>query len=205
MAARDPRAVVRWLRRSPIGKTLRAMATGEVQISHDTLDALPLSPRVRYLRHMLISAETLPTIDVRLNDLEILAEHLVNDLPSHHAQIINQYFRWQVLRQTRQRRAQKPLTVGMFNARWSALRKIASFLVWLDDQGVQMGTLDQRSVDRFFTHHRSQGAVATFLNWAIRQKLTRPLMPPHRPQARPAPSVPEDTIWRKVDELLDDT
>lgn len=101
MAARDPRAVVRWLRRSPIGKTLRAMATGEVQISHDTLDALPLSPRVRYLRHMLISAETLPTIDVRLNDLEILAEHLVNDLPSHHAQIINQYFRWQVLRQTR--------------------------------------------------------------------------------------------------------
>ena len=204
MTARDPRSVVRWLRRPPIGKTLSAMAAGEVQISHDTLDALPPSPRVRYLRHMLISAGTLPEIDVRLNDLEILAEQLIKELPAHHAQIINQYFRWQVLRQTRQRPVDEPLTVGMFNARWSALRKIASFLAWLDEQGVQLETLDQRSVDLFFAHHRSQAAVAIFLNWAIRQKLAGPITPPHRSQARPTPSIPEDTIWRKVDKLLDD-
>ena len=204
MTARDPRAVVRWLRRSPIGKTLRAMAVGEVQISHDTLDALSPSPRVRYLRHMLISAGTLPAIDVRLNELEVLAEQLIKDLPSHQAQIINQYFRWKVLRQTRQRPEGKPLTVGMFNARWSALRKVASFLAWLDEQEVQLGAMDQHSVDHFFAHHPSQAAVATFLNWAIQQKLTRPITPPHRSQARPASSIPEDIIWGKVDELLDD-
>lgn len=205
MTARDPRAVVRWLRKLQIGTTLRAMAAGEVKISHDALDALPPSPRMRYLRHMLISAGTLPEIDVRLNELEKLAENLINDLPPHHAQIVNQYFRWKVLRQTRQRPEGKPLTVGMFNARWSALRKIAAFLAWLDEQGVQLRALDQRSADLFFAHHRSQAAVVTFLNWAIRQKLTRPITPPQLPQARPAPSIPEDNIWLKVDEFLDDT
>ena len=204
MTARDPRSVVRWLRRLPIGRTLSAMAAGEVPISHDTLDTLPPSPRVRYLRHMLISAGTLPEIDVRLNDLEILAEQLIKELPAHHAQIINQYFRWQVLRQTRQRHADEPLTVGMFNARWSALRKIASFLAWLDERGARLETLDQHSVDLFFAQHRSQAAVAIFLNWAIQQDLTRPITPPHRSQAHPTPSIPEETIWRKVDELLDD-
>lgn len=60
LTARDPRFVVRWLRKEPIGATLRAMAAGELPISHSTLDALPPSLRVRYLRHMLISAGTLP-------------------------------------------------------------------------------------------------------------------------------------------------
>lgn len=82
--------------------------------------------------------------------------------------------------------------------------RLPSFLAWLDEQGVQLETLDQRFVDLFFAQHRSQAAVAIFLNWAIRQKLTRRITPPHRSQAHPAPSIPEGTIWRKVDELLDD-
>ncbi|MBP2380525.1 hypothetical protein [Brachybacterium sacelli] len=204
LTARDPRTVVRWLRRTPIGTTLRAMATGEARISHSTLDTLPLSPRVQYLRHMLISAETLPAIDVRLNDLEILAAAVIDGLPAHHAGIISQYFRWGVLRKIRQRSASKPLTAGMFSARSSELRKIAAFLAWLDGQGVDLASLDQGTVDHFFAHHRSQVAVITFLKWAIQQQLTAPITPPRRQQARPAPSVQEDTIWHKVDELLDD-
>lgn len=82
--------------------------------------------------------------------------------------------------------------------------QLASFLSWLDERGIQLETLDQRSVDLFFAHHRSQAAVPTFLNWAIQQNLTRPITPPHRSRTRPATSIPEDPIGRKVDELLDD-
>lgn len=81
LTARDPRFVVRWLRKEPIGATLRAMAAGELPISHSTLDALPPSLRVRYLRHMLISAGTLPAVDVRLNDLENHAADFIADPP----------------------------------------------------------------------------------------------------------------------------
>lgn len=79
------------------------MATGQAPISHQTLNELPQSTRVRYFRRMLMSAGTLPNIDVRLNDLEVYATRLIADLPVEHASIMTRYFRWEVLRTLRQR------------------------------------------------------------------------------------------------------
>lgn len=204
LTARDPRTVVRWLRKEPVGTTLRAMAAGDLPISHSTLDALPLSPRVRYLRHMLISAGTLPAIDVLLNDLEKHATAFIASLPREHGAVTGQYFRWQLLRKARQRSAVRAVTPGVYSTRSTELRKIAGFLSWLDTNGLSLSSLDQASVDRFFAHHHSQAAVGTFLNWAIRQGLTNPVQIPGRKPAPPRPPVPDDILWAKVDQLVDD-
>lgn len=204
LTARDPRAAVRWLRKEPVGTTLRAMAADEVPISHSTLDALPFSPRVRYMRRMLISAGTLPAIDVRLNDLENHVSVFIAGLPPEQAAIISQYCRWEMLRKVRQRSATQPVTAGVYNTRANELRKITAFLSWLDANGLSLASMDQASVDSFFAHHGPPGAVVTFLNWAIRQKLTGPVAIPGRRPARPRASVPDNIIWNKVDQLVED-
>lgn len=204
LTARDPRAVVRWLRREPVGATLRAMAAGELPIRHSTLDALPLSPRVRYLRRMLISAGTLPAIDVLLNDLENHAAAFIAGLPKEHGAITGQYYHWELLRKIRQRSANRAMTPSSYSTRSTELRQIADFFAWLDTNELSLPSLDQASIDRFFAHHHSQGAVGTFLNWAIRRGLTSSAEIPGRKLARPRPPVPDDVIWNKVDQLVDD-
>ncbi|GAA1491108.1 hypothetical protein GCM10009626_38540 [Brachybacterium sacelli] len=204
LTARDPRSVVRWLRRNPIGETLRAMATDQAPISHTTLDALPPSPRVRYLRRMLISAGTLPAIDVRLNDLENFAATFIADLPAEHAAIVGQYFNWEVFRKLRQRSSKRTLSTGAYDTRATDLRKIANFLYWITNHGLDLPSLSQATVDRYFAGHSSQAAVGTFLNWAVRRGLTGPVTVPRRTPTIPSTTVPDDTLWSKVDLLIED-
>ena len=204
LTARDPRSATRWLRREPIGETLRAMATGQAAISHDTLNALPLSPRVRYLRRMLISAGTLSAIDVELNDFELKATAFIAGLPDKHAAILKQYFTWEILRKLRQRATTQPVTASTANSRYSELRKIAGLLAWLDDHGLSLSTLNQAALDRFFAEHDYQSVHRTFLNWAVRHHLTGPVAVPGRKPPRPDASVPDEVIWSKIDLLLED-
>ena len=96
------------------------------------------------------------------------------------------------------------MTPGVYSTRSTELRKIAGFLSWLDTNGLSLSSLDQASVDRFFAHHHSQAAVGTFLNWAIRQGLTNPVQIVGRKPAPPRPPVPDDILWAKVDQLVDD-
>lgn len=153
---------------------------------------------------MLISAGTLPAIDVRLNDLEVQATAFFAGLPTEHAAIMNQYFKWEILRKLRQRPASQPLTAGVASTRCSELRKIAEFLAWLDDNVLSLSTLNQSAADRFFAHHDLQSVHRTFLNWAVRHQLTAPVSVPGRKPTRPHAPVPDEVIWSKVDLLLED-
>jgi hypothetical protein len=204
LTARDPRSATRWLRRDLIGTTLKAMATGRTPISHETLNSLPESTRVRYLRLMLMSAGTLPKIDVRRNDLEVYAARLLAGLPAEHASILTRYVNWEVLRKLRQRPMGTSLTMGAYNARRAELRKIADLLAWLDADGRPPSSLDQAAVDRFIAHHDPHKIVGTYIHWAARRRLTgRVTVPAVRP-ARSRTHIPDELVWEKVDRLVDD-
>ncbi|MFI8776540.1 hypothetical protein ACIGH6_05550 [Brachybacterium paraconglomeratum] len=181
------------------------MATGQAAISHDTLNALPLSPRVRYLRRMLISAGTLPAVDVELIDFEIKATAFIAGLPDEHAAVLKQYFNWEILRKLRQRATHRPVTASTANSRYSELRKIAQLLAWLDDHGLSLPTLNQVAIDRFFAQHDRQSGYGTFLNWAVRHHLTAPVAVPGRKPSRPDASMPDQVMWSKIELLLKDS
>lgn len=204
LSARDPRSATRWLRRDLIGTTLKAMATGEAPISHQTLNELPESTRVRYFRRMLMSAGTLPTIDVRLNDLEVYAVQFFADLVAEHASIITRYFNWEVLRKLRQRTKHTPLTTGAANTRRAELRKIAELLAWLDADGQPLSSLDQAAVDRFVAHHDQHRIAGAFIHWAARHRLSGRVTVPVEHAARAHLPIPEELLWIKIDRLVDD-
>lgn len=204
LSARDPRSAVRWLRREPIDRTLRAMAQGEKPISHDTLNELPQSTRVRYFRRMLIAAGTLPNIDVRLNDLELRSRAFIDTLPAEHAVIATRFFNWETLRKLRQRPLDRPISVGVANVHGSELRKIAAFLTWLDENDLDLPTLEQVTVDRYLAQHDPNLSIGRFLNWAARHRISRHIDVP-RPQSAASPAtIDEEAVWEKVEVLLQD-
>lgn len=204
LTARDPRSATRWLRHEPIDRTLRAMAQGKKPVSHHTLNELPQSTRVRYFRHMLISSGTLPDIDVRLNDLELRTKALTGSLPPAHAAIITRYFNWEILRRLRRRPVGQPISAGVVNTRTAEIRKIAAFLAWLDNHGQPLAALEQVTLDHYLSRRNRHKTLASFLNWAVRNRITPRLrVPRKRPSPPPAP-IPEDVLWDKVDGLLND-
>nr|WP_245561747.1 hypothetical protein [Agromyces italicus] len=180
------------------------MATGRAPISHQTLNDLPESTRVRYFRRMLMSAGTLPTIDVWLNDLELYAARLFASLAVEHASIMTRYFNWEVLRKLRQRSASTPLTTGAANMRRAELRRIAELLAWLDAHGRSLSTLDQAAVDHFLAHRDPHKVVATFIRWSARHRLTGHIDVTIGRAAPPRPLIPEEIVWNKIDRLVDD-
>lgn len=204
LSARDPRSAVRWLRRDPVGRTLRAMAQGEKPISHDTVNELPQSTRVRYFRRMLIAAGTLPHIDVRLNDLELRSRAFIDTLPAEHAIILTRFFNWETLRKLRRRPLDRPISVGMANVHSSELRRIAAFLAWLDQNDLDLPTLEQVTVDRYLAYHDPHLTIGRFLNCAARHRITRHIdVPRSQSPASPA-TIDEEALWEKVDILLQD-
>lgn len=204
LSARDPRSAVRWLRREPIDRTLRAMAHGEKPVSHDTLNELPQSTRVRYFRRMLIAAGTLPDIDVRLNDLELRSRAFIDTLPAEQAIIVTRFFNWETLRKLRRRALDRPISVGMANVHSSELRKIATFLRWLDENDLDLPTLEQVAVDRYLAHHDPNLTIGRFLNWAARHRITRHIDVPRSQSTVSPANMDEEALWEKVDVLLQD-
>lgn len=204
LSARDPRSAVRWLRREPIDRTLRAMARGEKPISHDTVNELPQSTRVRYFRRMLIAAGTLPAIDVRLNDLEIRSKAFIDTLPAEQAVVVTRFFNWETLRKLRRRPLDQPISVGMANVYGSELRKIAAFLAWLDENDLDLPTLEQVAVDRYLAHHDPNITIRRFLNWAARHRVTGHTDVPRSQSTVSPASMDEEALWKKVDVLLQD-
>lgn len=202
LSARDPRSAVRWLRIEPIGRTLRAMAQGAKPISHETVNELPRSTRIRYFRRMLIAAGSLPEIDVRLNDLELRSRALIDTLPAEHAVIITRFFNWETLRKLRRRPLDRPISVGVANARATELRKIAVFLAWLGDNSLKLATLSQVAVDRYLAHHDPNLIIGRFLAWAVRHRITEHLDVPRAQSTISPATIAEDTVWEKVDVLL---
>lgn len=204
LSARDPRSAVRWLRREPIDRTLRAMAHGEKPISHEAINELPQSTRVRYFRRMLIAAGTLPAIDVRLNDLEIRSRAFIDTLPAEQAIIVTRFFNWETLRKLRRRSPGRPISVGMANVHSSELHKIAAFLAWLDDHDLDLPTLEQVTVDRYLAHHDPNRTIGRFLNWAARHRITTRIDVPRSPSTASPVTIDEEALWEKVDILLHD-
>jgi hypothetical protein len=163
--------VLKWIRREPVPSTLRAMAAGTVALSHQTLDALPPSTKLRYFRRTLMSAGVLPEIDVLLHDLETYGTRLFTTLPAAHSALLGRFFRWRMLPLIRRTLRGRTMTSPMFSARRAQLRYIADFLRWLDTHGMTIETVDQPAIDRFVSADRVRQQIGPFVTWAVQEKI----------------------------------
>ena len=90
-----PRGGLSWLEDHNVSERIRAIATGEIPLSHDGLDALAMSNGREHLRELLITHGVLPERDRYLAAYERWAKGLVAtvDVPADR-RLITAYLRW---------------------------------------------------------------------------------------------------------------
>lgn len=200
----DPRAVVRWLRHETISHTLRGMATGQLPVTHSTLDQLPPGPRTRYFRRLLIDAGTLPAVPVFLHELTAFVDTVAEQLPAEHASVLRRFHRWAVLPglHRRYRDRGSDITTGVFTTQRSATLARAAFLTWLTEQGIPLADLDQPTLDHYMARVKARVTINQFVGWATRSHLAYDLETHPQPVHATPSTYTEDELWEHTHLLL---
>lgn len=178
-----PRSGILWLTKPHVPPILRALAHGQVPLTHDGLSTLSPWRSVIYVRDLLIGCGILPPLDRFLFLFEKwLPSWLDSICDPEHRKLLHRFATWHVLRHLRTITNTEP--IGHYrnqNARVQ-LRRAAAFLSWLADHGRGLHECRQADIDRWFatavgTH---QQAVRPFLRWAINHRHTSTLQLPPR-------------------------
>ncbi|WP_417234284.1 hypothetical protein [Arthrobacter sp.] len=199
----DKRTVVRWLKHEQVHDTLRNMATGSALISHSTLNQLQPSPRIRYLRRLMVTAGTLPVIDVRLNDHEVFADRFLRTLVPGHASILRRYHQWYVLRMMRDESETAPISPNADYRRRRELKAVDCFLSWLDGLGTSLETIHQGDLDRYLAQPKGV-EIRTFIVWARRHHLMPQLEIWVQQPGRVQQTISEEDRWTAVNRLVNE-
>ena len=201
-----PQTTLYWLTRaSARPDILRDMARGELEISHAAFDTLPADRAVNYVRDLLAALGVLPPYAPALERITPWLRDLLTELPKPHAELIDRFARWQLLRRLRRLADRDRVTRGGVQHARAAILGAARFLGWLDEQNTTLATANQAQLEDYLVCFPGRGSsLKVFLDWTARSGLSLQLrLPTH---ARPLPQVTlsEQRRWQQVERLLHD-
>jgi hypothetical protein len=186
-----PRGGLSWLSRADTSERIRALATGEVPITHDGLDTLAMSNGREHLRELLITHGVLPERDRYLAAYERWAKGRVASVTQPaDRRLITAYLRWH-----HGPRMARFVELGeLTESRYSGIRAQTNIavrlLTWLRERECDLVTATQGDIDAWFAAGPSTRLQSrSFLSWAIRTHRRPTLhLPPDRHAApRPMP------------------
>jgi hypothetical protein len=206
MAAPRPQSVLYWLTRaSSRPDLLRAMARGEMAITHTAFDPLPPDRAVIYVRDLLAAVDVLPPYEASVERVTPWLRDLLTTLPKTHADLIGRFARWQLLRRLRLLEDHGKVTRGSVQHARAAVLGAARFLHWLDEQRIPLAEARQPQLDRYLVQHPGRGAsLDAFLDWTSRTRLSVPLNIPVPDKPLPNVTLGDEQRWRDVERLLHD-
>lgn len=207
LAAQQPRSIHAWLDRSPGRLILRQLARGELELTHQALDALPSTPSLEHLRALLIAAGALPERDPHLARLERSTRELA-DAVGHpeDRRLLRAYLTWRVLHRLRRHAGREPISPLAANSTRERIAAIARLLNWLHERGRSLAELTQPELDHWLANGpaRRRDDLRPFLAWAARRGAAPNLaIPGHRGSA-PTKSTDAEHRWTLARRLLRD-
>jgi hypothetical protein len=205
VSAPNPYSVHNWLRSSGPAAILAELISGELPLTHDSLDSHPRRRSADYLRHLLVSSELLPTRDDALVSLEKwVIRRLETVVCPHRRRMLRSYVTWRVLRRTRERaeRNKRPRTPTAHAK--ACLNAAISFLEFLDRRERDLLECTQADVEEWLNDGPpSARDVGDFLDWASTKKMT-PRFELSRPAPLNGPKTDDDTRFAIARRLLSD-
>lgn len=196
-----PRSGLVWLAKPHVPPILRALARGDVPLTHAGLLTLTPWRSVIYVRDLLVSAGVLPEVDRSLLLFEHWLPQWLATVAEKHQALLRQYATWQVLRELRRSVAQGPVGPYRVNNARSHLRHAARFLADIDVGGTDLADLDQTRLDRWYAAATSTDKDHTrpFLAWLARRRLIHVDLPQSARTATPPISQAQRaTLIRKI-------
>jgi hypothetical protein len=195
-----------WLRSGAGAPILFDLASGELELSHEALDAHPRPRAAGYLRQMLVAHGALPERDEPLARLERWLEATVAgiDRPEDR-RVVRGFAPWFTLRGIRRRagRSEPNRRTATAYAR-NQVRSAMAFLDWLAERDLTLSTCRQTSIDRWYaTGPGSRRNVRYFLAWTAGQGITPKLVVPPVLE-RDGDALGAEERWAIVRRLLHD-
>jgi hypothetical protein len=200
-----PRGGLSWLSHGATQERIRAIATGQVALSHEGIDQLAASNGREHLRELLVVHHILPARDRYLAAFERWAANLLADIDDpHHRRIIAAYLRWHHQSRLERLAANGELTENSYSTARAQTNIAVRLLAWLGDHSTDLEHCSQSDIDTWFAHGPStRNHARTFLRWAMRTGRRAALdLPPDR-QATPH-ALPEPRRLELLARLLDD-
>lgn len=204
-AAGNPKSVLTWLSRSSSARLLAGLAGHDGPLTHELIDAYPRGQARSQIRQALVHAGVLPPRDERIEDVEAWLGDQLRGVPRHHAQLIQPFGRWMVLRRARNRARTRAFTEGSGSWARQQIRVALDFLAWLDHRGTTLSDVTQPDIDAWLTTGSSQRyTIRYFLRWAHDHQLAQPVAVPLRQPKNPDQALPEAQRWDQLQRCLRD-
>ncbi|CCG02356.1 hypothetical protein [Blastococcus saxobsidens] len=206
MAGPRPQTTLYWLTRaSARPDILRDMARGELEISHAAFAALPATRSVDYVRDLLAALGVLPPYQLAVERIVPWLRELLTDLPKPHAEVIDRFARWQLLRRLRLLGERDRVTRGGVQHARAAVLGAARFLRWLDEHNATLATATQAQLDDYLVSHPGRGrSLKVFLDWTQRSGVGSDLHVPGAERPLPQVTLSDQRRWQQVERLLHD-
>lgn len=207
MHARRPQTTLYWLNRaSSRPDILRAMASGKLPISHNAFDDLPATRNVAYIRDLLTATGVLPHYQIAIERITRWLNDILTEIPKPHADVIERFARWHLLRRLRLLDADSKLSRGAIQHARAAVLSAIRFLAWLDQHDLTLATLGQADLDRYLVEHPTRATTLGrgFLRWTEDTGRTCGLSIPMPSQQTPDIAMSHDQRWLHVEKLLHD-
>ena len=201
--ADDPRSVAVWLSKSAAAWKLRELASAGTEITHATLDELPASPSLNYIREILVRTRILEIRNEPLERIEPWLEQLLLNYPREHARIVRSYGMWYLVH--RARRSKRPVGASGGARIRTRIRVSLEFLEWLKDRGQDLDTMEQGDVDKWLAQGGSRRKdIRQFLHWTASRHLTSEVSAPAVKHAPPSTFVEEAVQLDRLNRCLND-
>jgi len=206
-SAPRPRSVLRWLATSPSARLIRQFAAGDQLISHEMLDALPVTTTVHNTRSLLVETGILPARVEHLERIQPWLEQTLATVPTPHARLIRQYAHWALLRRARRRPRYRPYTPSAADGIRLRITTALAFLTWLHHQGLHLSNVHQPDLDRWLTEGDAPTVRATlrpFIQWARQRHLADNLEVLPTPVPAAATFQSDEQQWEQLNRCLHD-
>jgi hypothetical protein len=126
-SAKNPSSVERWLHYPGVGDRLRAIATGDLALTHEAFSALPRSSSVTYLREMLMATGLLPQRNPELLKFDEWTADLLSQMEAaDDRQALATYIKWhhrQGIRRQLDSGTLRPSAWGLFDLEGEGRRR----------------------------------------------------------------------------------
>lgn len=179
-----PRSGILWLSRPEPQNVLRAIAQGQVPLTHEGIHTLPERRSTAYIRDLMVTAGILPPVDKSLFMFEQWWPEWIATIPDpEHRKMLRLFITWHYLRIFRARVATRgELGYAAPQRARQQLRAAAGFLATLASDGRTLADTTQADLDRLFAEGppRLREIFQPFLRWAMTtRRMPRLDLPPH--------------------------
>ena len=200
-----PRSGLTWVANDHVQRNLRALAHGEVPLTHDGLDRLTPPRSVAYLRDLLMSCGILPAIDRHLLSFQRwLTQYLGAVDDPEHRKVLEQFATWHLLRKLRDHAARQPLGEKRDHQARRNLTRASLFLTWLSDHDQNLANCTQADLDAWHAEaFLARRPAQMFLRWCMTSGRMPRLDIPIRSTENPAP-ISQRQRLALLRRLLDD-